>query len=85
MYPDNAFQPMGGRNNPFMKSMKLWGGGKGGSAPDPNPGMVASAEAAKTVAASNEKIASDSLAFYKQQYDDLQLELDSIKKIRGRI
>jgi len=72
MYPDNAFQPMGGRNNPFMKSMRLWGGGKGGSAPDPNPGMVASAEAAKTVAASNEKIASDSLAFYKQQYEDLK-------------
>lgn len=72
MYPDNAFQPMGGRNNPFMKSMKLWGGGKGGSAPDPNPGMVASAEAAKTVAASNEKIAADSLAFYKAQYEDLK-------------
>jgi hypothetical protein len=72
MYPDNAFQPMGGKHNPFNKSMKLWGGGKGGGAPDPNPGMVASAEAAKTVAASNEKIAADSLAFYKSQYEDLK-------------
>lgn len=78
MYPDNAFQPMGGKHNPFMKSMKLWGGGKGGSAPDPNPGMVASAEAAKTVAASNEKIAADSLAFYQKQYDDLKPMFEQI-------
>lgn len=78
MYPDNAFQPMGGKHNPFMKSMKLWGGGKGGGAPDPNPGMVASAEAAKTVAASNEKIASDSLAFYRQQYEELKPMFEQI-------
>lgn len=79
MYPDNAFQPEGGKRGPFNRSMKLWGGGgKGGGAPDPNPGMLASAEAAKTVAASNEKIASESLAFYKQQYEDLKPLFDQV-------
>lgn len=81
MYPDNAFQPAGGRNNPFNRSMKLWGGGKGGGgAPDPNPGMIANAEAAKYVAQSNEKIAAESLNFYKQQYAEMKPLLDQVTK-----
>jgi len=80
MYPDNAFQPTGGRNNPFARSMKLWGGGKGSSAPDPNPGMMASAEAAKVNAATQEKIAKESLDFAKLQYADMKPQLDAIFK-----
>lgn len=52
-------------------------GGKGG-APDPNPGMLASAEAAKVTADTQKKIAGDSLDFYKQQYADLQPTLQKI-------
>lgn len=86
MYPDNAFQPAGGRNNPFARSMKLWGGGKGGgSAPDPNPGMIASADAAKINAATQEKIAADSLAFAKQQYAELKPQLDELFAQQVRI
>jgi hypothetical protein len=48
-----------------------FGGGKG-SAPDPNPGMLASADAAKTVAASQERIAKETLDFYKIQYDEFK-------------
>jgi hypothetical protein len=54
-------------------------GGKG-SAPDPNPGMLASAEAAKVTADTQKQIAGDSLAFYKQQYADLKPTLDKIMK-----
>jgi len=60
--------------------MKLWGGGKGGSAPDPNPGMIASAQAAQTLAASQEKIAADSLAFYRQQYEEMKPLFEEISR-----
>lgn len=79
MYPDNAFQSDFGRG-PFSRSMKLWGGGKGGGAPDPNPGMLASAEAAKAVAASNERIAAESLAFYRQQYAEMKPLFEEISR-----
>lgn len=65
MYPDNAFQ--GGRG-PFNHGMKLYGGGKGGGAPDPNPGMIASANATKEVGDTQRQIAKDSLDFYKEQW-----------------
>jgi len=61
-----------------MKKKNICFGGGKGSAPDPNPGMVASAEAAKTVAASNEKIAKDTLDFYKQQYTEMKPVLTEI-------
>lgn len=60
MLPDHAFQREGGR-------MRLWGGGKG-SAPNPNPGMIASAEAAKEVAKMQQDTANEYLRFSKEQY-----------------
>lgn len=75
MYPDNAFQ--GGRG-PFNHGMKLYGGGKGGSAPDPNPGMLASANAAKETADAQREIAANSLAFYTKQYEEMKPLYDQI-------
>lgn len=77
MYPDNAFQKEGGRHNPFNRSMKLWGGGKG-SPPDTNPGQIASAEAAKDIAALQKETSTDYLNFYKQQYAELKPILTGI-------
>jgi hypothetical protein len=65
-----------------MKKRNIAFGGKG-SPPDPNPGMMASAEAAKTVAASQEKIATDTLNFYKQQYEEFKPTLT--KLLQGEI
>ncbi len=47
-------------------------GGKGGRAPDPNPGMLASAEAAKEVAAMQKQTATEMLDFYKTQYAEMK-------------
>lgn len=69
MYPDNAFQ--GGRG-PFNHGMKLYGGGKGGGAPDPNPGMVASAQGAQAIAETQAKTAKESLDFYKEQWETMK-------------
>lgn len=52
-------------------------GGKG-SAPDSNPGMVASAEAAKEIAAEQAKVARESLAFYREQYEEFKPILNEI-------
>lgn len=71
MYPDNAFQPEGGKRGPFNRSMKLWGGGKG-SPPDTNPGMIASAQASERVGMAQVDLAKESLAFYKAQYEELK-------------
>lgn len=77
MLPDRAFQPRG--NGPFARGMTLeGGGGKGGSAPDPNPGMLASAEAARETAAAQREIAKNSLDFAKQQYADMKPLYDQI-------
>ena len=78
MLPERAFQPIGGRNNPFGKKMTLEGGGKGGGAPDPNPGMIASAQSAKETADAQREIAANSLAFYKQQYEEFKPLYDEI-------
>lgn len=52
-------------------------GGKG-SAPDPNPGMLASAEAAKETAEAQKEIARNTLDFYKQQYNDMKPVLQEV-------
>lgn len=52
-------------------------GGKGG-APDPNPGMLASAEAAKETAEAQKEIAKNTLDFYKRQYEDLKPVLTQV-------
>lgn len=57
-------------------------GGKG-SAPDPNPGMLASAEAAKTNAEAQKEIAKNTLDFYKQQYNDMKPVLEKV--LQGQI
>jgi hypothetical protein len=53
-------------------------GGKGGSAPDPNPGMLASAEAAREIAAAQSKTAAETLDFYKQQYSEMKPLLQEV-------
>lgn len=53
-------------------------GGKGGNAPSPNPGMIASAEAAKEIAMIQKGTADEMLAFYKQQYDDIKPLLQQV-------
>ena len=47
-------------------------GGGGGSAPDPNPGQIATAEASKEVAKIQQETAREYLDFSKQQYQDLK-------------
>jgi hypothetical protein len=78
MYPDNAFQPEGGKRGPFNRSMKLWGGGKGGSAPDPNPGYIRSAEASEKVGMEQVALGRETLDFYKKQYDEIAPVLKQI-------
>lgn len=57
--------------------------GSKGAAPDPNPGMLASAEAAKVTAATQERIAKDTLDFYKLQYEEFKPTLS--KLLQGEI
>lgn len=54
-----------------------FGGGKG-SAPDSNPGMIASADAAKEIAKMQQASAKEALDFYKQQYADLKPTLEKV-------
>ena len=70
MLPLEAFKPMGGRHNPFARQMTLEGGGKGGSAPDPNPGQIASAEAAQEIGKMQQETSREYLDFYKKQYEE---------------
>lgn len=82
MYPDNAFQiEGGGRPGPFNRSMKLWGGGKGGSAPDPNPGYIRSAEASEKIGEMQVALGRETLDFYKKQYDDIAPLLGEITSL----
>lgn len=55
-----------------MKNRNVAFGGKGGKAPDPNPGMLASAAAAKEIGQIQKQTADDMLAFYRQQYDEMK-------------
>ena len=50
----------------------------GKSAPDPNPGMVASAQASEKVGMEQVKLAKESLDFYKQQYAEYKPMLDKV-------
>lgn len=60
-----------------MKKKNICFGGKG-SAPDSNPGMIASADAAKEIAAEQAKVARESLAFYREQYEEFKPVLNEI-------
>lgn len=85
MNPDNAFQPLGGKHNPFSRSMKLWGGGKGGSAPDPSGAYQANAAATTAAAQIQQQTATDYLNFSKQQYEEMKPILSSITDQQIRI
>jgi hypothetical protein len=61
----------------IKKKNICFGGGKG-SAPDTNPGMLASAAAAREIGAEQAKVARESLAFYKQQYEEFKPVLTEI-------
>lgn len=52
--------------------------GKGGGAPDPNPGLIASADAAREIAGIQKQTADEMLAFYKEQYSDLKPMLEQM-------
>lgn len=77
----NSFTEFYGEVNPrdrVEQKLAVWekrnicfGGGKG-DAPDPNPGMLASAEAAKTAAEAQKEIAKENLEFYKKQYEEFK-------------
>jgi predicted house-cleaning noncanonical NTP pyrophosphatase (MazG superfamily) len=58
--------------------MKLWGGGKGGSAPDPNPGYIRSAEASEKVGMEQVALGRETLDFYKKQYEEIAPVLKQI-------
>lgn len=88
----NSFTEFYGEVNPrdrVEQKLAVWekrnicfGGGKG-DAPDPNPGMLASAEAAKTAAEAQKEIARENLAFYKQQYEEFKPVISEV--LQGEI
>lgn len=52
--------------------------GSKGKAPDTNPGMIESAEAARDVAEMQQATAREALDFYKQQYEEFKPQLQQI-------
>lgn len=75
LLPDAAFQPR--LKTPFGSSMTLEGG-KGGKAPDPNPGMIASAQASERVGMRALDLQDEYMNFMRQQYEDLKPTLERI-------
>lgn len=68
---DDPRDPVARRIAVMKKRNVCFGGGKG-SAPSPNAGLVASADAAKEIAGIQKQTADETLAFYKEQYNDLK-------------
>lgn len=68
---DDPHDPVA-RRIAVMQKRNVAFGGKGGKAPDPNPGMLASAEAAREIAGIQKQSADEMLAFYKQQYEEMK-------------
>jgi hypothetical protein len=68
---DDPHDPVA-RRIAVMQKRNVAFGGKGGKAPDPNPGMLASAEAAKEIAAMQKDTATEMLDFYKTQYAEMK-------------
>ncbi len=62
-----------------------FGKGGGGSAPDPNPGQIANAEAAKEVAKMQQETATEYLDFAKQQYAENKGFLQDIAEAEGAL
>lgn len=74
---DDPRDPVARRIAVMKKRNVCFGGGKG-SAPNPNPGMIASADAAKEIAGLQKQTADEMLAFYKEQYNDLKPMLQEL-------
>lgn len=70
LLPERAFQPKFG-TGPFSYGMTLEGG-KGGKAPDPNPGMIASAQASERVGNRALDLQEDYMNWSKSFYDELK-------------
>lgn len=68
---DDPRDPIARKHAVMQKKNICFGGGKG-SPPNPNPGMLASADAARDIAALQKQTADETLAFYKEQYADLK-------------
>ena len=76
MLPKRAFQPKFG-TGPFSYGMTLEGG-KGGSAPDPNPGMIAQAQASEAVGMRALDLQQEYMDWAKTFYDELQPQIKAI-------
>jgi hypothetical protein len=82
--PYSAFQPLGGKHNPFSRGMRLYKK-DAGNPPDPNPGYIANAQATKEVADIQRQTATDYLNFSKQQYEEIKPQLQAITDQQVRI
>ena len=77
LLPDRAFQPR--FKGPLSGSMGMTlEGGKGGSAPDPNPGMIAQAEASEKVGMRALDLQEDYMDWSRSFYDDLKPYMEQI-------
>lgn len=76
MLPDRAFQPKFG-TGPFSHGMTLEGG-KGGKAPDPNPGMIAQAQASEKVGMRALDMQEDYMEWAKSFYEELKPQIQAI-------
>lgn len=76
LLPERAFQPKFG-TGPFSYGMTLEGG-KGGKAPDPNPGMIASAQASERVGNRALDLQEDYMNWSRSFYDEMR---PTIKKL----
>jgi hypothetical protein len=75
---DDPHDPVARRIAMLQRKNTCFGGGKGGKVPDPNPGMLASAEAAREIGRMQKQTADDMLAFYKTQYNDLKPLMEQV-------
>lgn len=75
---DDPYDPVARRIAVMKKRNIAFGGGKGGRAPDPNPGMFAAADSARYIADKQAATADDMLEFYKDQYADIKPILEQV-------
>lgn len=73
---DDPRDPIARKHAVMKRKNVCFGGGK--TAPNPNPGMLASADAAREIAALQKQTSDETLAFYKQQYSDLKPMLEEL-------
>lgn len=76
LLPERAFQPKFG-TGPFSYGMTLEGG-KGGKAPNPNPGMIAQAQASERVGNRALDLQEEYMNWQKDFYDELKPQMKQI-------